>query len=539
MDNENKDSTDVATPSSTSASSQPSNPPRTINPSLLDRHSDYHGDPQQSRNRFTFETTASKRTPFNNARDLEPRKAAGNADILARAKEMGMKVWSLEKMQRQIKTMFGMPNESQPLAGHGLRAKGAMATSKGDREAELSRMLKNERINGPSDRDSAIALNEIIPFKGYHIYIRDMDERTKPIMVRDYPKPVNDELSEWPQFQSVGVGKCPFVPEPESPSRQEHGKQKAVEEESRKRPMMQARPAPRTRGAVVRDDAEAQSARSTAQHRPLEESKDGGNASVPPPARMPMPAFCPPPRINAKPVSPAKVTGARLFGGEPAASGMQPSNITSAIRSQMISSTAAGPGAKAGTSKEVHGLKRKVLEKNAGPAPTSIQVSHKAIDAVGDGRAEKSIPTMRHSRRQAREPLIHIDEETTQSEADEDVWRAEEVIRKQKQPKEVPEKKNAKPGYCENCREKYDDFDDVSLLHTIVIVKTYNLPSTSLVGSIASSLSPQKTGKTWTGCFPSWGGSSRSKTRMTSSPVITLLHLYPVIQPRTFHIRIS
>ncbi|KAI5297550.1 hypothetical protein KEM56_004738, partial [Ascosphaera pollenicola] len=49
---------------------------------------------------------------------------------------------------------------------------------------------------------------------------------------------------------------------------------------------------------------------------------------------------------------------------EPAASGVQPSNITSAIRSQMISSTAAGTGAKAATSKEVHELKRKVLENN-------------------------------------------------------------------------------------------------------------------------------------------------------------------------------
>ncbi len=389
---------------------------------------------------------------------------------------MGMKVWPLEKLQRAITTMFEIPIESQLHTGPGMRAKGTSAISRGDREAELSRMLRNERINGPSDRDSSIALNETVPFKGYHIYIRDMDERTKPIMVRDYPKPAQDELSEWPQFQCVGIGKCPFVPESNPSTRQEHEKAKAREEELRRRTKVQTQSAPRTRAAAVRDDAEPQSVKNPGHHRPLAELRDGGNASVPPPSRMPTQAFCPPPRINAKIISPAKAArnpianiGTCLFGGEPAASGIQPSNITSAIRSQMISSTAAAPGAKAGTSKEVHGLKRKVLEKNSGPAPASIQIRHGPIDPIGDGRAEKTIPAARHSRRQAQEPLIHIDEETTHSEADEDVWMAQEVRTKNKQSTEVLEKKNAKPGYCENCREKYDDFDDVSALHAITL----------------------------------------------------------------------
>jgi len=472
VDNDTKDANEPATPSSTSTSSQPTNSSRTINPSLLDRPSNYQGEPQ-TRKRFTFEASASRRAPPINARDVEPRKSANNIDILARAKEMGMKVWPSEKLQRAIRTMFEIPDESQLHAGQGLGAKGASVISKGDREAELSRMLKNERINGPSDRDSSIALNETVPFKGYHIYVRDMDERTKPIMIRDYNKPVHDELSEWPQFQCVGVGKCPFVPEPDPSTRQELEKAKAREEELRRRTKSQTRPAPRTRAAVMRDDAEAQSVRNPGHQKPLQELRDGGNTSVPPPPRMPTQAFCPPPQTNTKTASPGKATresianiGTRLFGGEPAASGMQPSNITSAIRSQMISSTAAAPGAKAGTSKEVHGLKRKVLEKNSGPAPSGIQTRRGQHDTIGDGRAEKTIPAARQSRRQAQGPLIHIDEETTQSGADEDVWMAEGVRNKAKESTEALEK-NAKPGYCENCREKYDDFDDVSTFHAV------------------------------------------------------------------------
>ena len=410
----------------------------------------------------------SRRAPLSNLRDVEPRRNAGNADILVRAREMGMKIWPLEKLQRAVHTMFEIPNESQIHTGNVTRAKGTVTTGKGDREADLSRMLKNERINGPSDRDANTASTEVIPFKGYHIYVRDMDERTKPILVRDYPKPAKDEYSEWPQFHCVTTGKCPFVPEADQPTRQEIEKAKAREEELRAKAKFEARAAPRTRAATSRMPVQEDLVKAVPQPRPLEELRDGGNASMQQQAKMPTKAFCPPPPVNSKAKSPLKAvkeamanTGTRMFGGEPAASGMQPSNITSAIRSQMISSTAAAPGAKAGTSKEVHGLKRKVLERNSGPALTNVQTRQRSIDLVGQGRAERTIPAIRQSRRPMHEPLIHIDEETTQSEEDEDVWIAEDARDKEKQSKKASEKRNEKPGYCENCKEKYDDFDDV------------------------------------------------------------------------------
>ena len=364
--------------------------------------------------------------------------------------------------------MLEVPSESQSQAGNLLRTKGVISAPKGDREAELSRMLQNERINGPSDRDATVAVKETIPFKGHHIYVRDMDEKTKPILVRDYPKPARDECGDWPQFHSVGSGKCPFVPEADPPTRQEFERAKAREQELRARAKPGGRVFPRTRAATIRAHDEAESTQKVPQQRPLEELKNGGNASMERQAKMPTKEFCPPPPIDVV-KSPTRVvregvanTGIKMFGGEPAASGMQPSNITSAIRSQMISSTAAAPGAKTGTSKEIHGLKRKVLEKNTGPALTNVQTRQRSVDPTGRGRAERTIPAARQTRRQLREPLIHIDEETTQSEEDDDVWTTEEVRGKSKQLEKALEKKNARPGYCENCRDKYDDFDDVS-----------------------------------------------------------------------------
>ncbi|KAK4693072.1 regulatory subunit for Cdc7p protein kinase, partial [Lecanoromycetidae sp. Uapishka_2] len=466
--NDSRDATDSTMPSSTSTSSQGTGQPRTINPALLDRQQDTFGQPLQSKNKFTFEAPGSKRTLLNGLRESEPRKGnTGNTDMLLKADQMGMKIWQLEKLQRIMNTMSNIPSESQVQGGNTGRTKGANAAAQFDRAADLSRMLRDERLHGPSDRDASIALNELIPFKGHYIYIRDIDERSKPIMVRDYPKAGQGEDGDWPQFHSVAVGKCPFVPDVDLATRRELQRERAREDESRASAKADTQPAPRTRAATSRQDAEVQSAKfQVPQRRPLQEVRDRVNITATEVIKPTMEASCPrPPIAGTKVISPSKAARdaahptPKLFGGEPAASGMQPSNITSAIQSQMISSTAAQPGAKAGTSKEVHGLKRKVLEKNSAPALNQIQTRQKSLDPSGNGRAERTIPPYRWTRNQTQRPMTHIDEESTQSEEDEDVWLAQQQQEK-KMLKKASEKKEPKPGYCENCREKYDDFDD-------------------------------------------------------------------------------
>lgn len=427
------------------------------------------------RNKFTFEAATSKKTGLGGLNDVvESRKAnSGNTDILLKAKEMGIKLWQLEKLSRVVNSMFDVPNDTPAQNGNAARSKGVNAATRLEREPDLSRMLRNERLNGPSDRDPTVALSVLIPFKGPFLYIRDIDERTKPIMVKDYPRPAIQEEGEWPQFRSARQGRCPFV---EDPSRQELESENRARAEEQAVARAEARTAPRTRAATIREGADAGVAMAASQKRPLEQTRNMPNTLIPPPARMPkMPThdFCPPPIITRSPTKAAKDAstnpGPTLFGGEPAASGLQQSNVTSAIRSQMISSTAAAPGAKAGTSKEVHGLKRKVLEKNTRPPLNSIQTRQRNIDTAGTARAEKNIPMARQTRRHAPEPLIHIDEESTQSEEDEDVWLGEDLRRKEKELKKVEKEKDMKgkemrEGYCENCRKKYEHFDDVSSL---------------------------------------------------------------------------
>lgn len=402
-------------------------------------------------------------------RDSEPKRSnASNIDILSKAREMGMKIWQLEKLRRIMSSMFDTLAESKSQPGRGARNLANLAGLREEKGADLSRMLRNEQLNGPSDRDSAVTSMEIIPFKGPYIYVRDMDERTKPMIVKEYPKVSRSENGEWPQFRSVSAGKCPFIEE--APSKIELERAKARKEEISEEEELQS--PPRTHAATVRGKVQGGSHKipsiKTGRNQCFQELENA-DPLVPSVEKKPNEIFrAPSLEVLAGRRSPLKglkkvpaTIGPRMFGGEPAASGLQTSNVTSAIRSQMISSTAAAPGAKAGTSKEFQGLKRKVLERNSGPAPGSIHVSQRISDTLGSTRVERSLAVPRRSRAKVQEKLIYIDEESTQSEAEEDVWRLDEVKRVRGRSSRSVEKKDVKPGYCENCRDKYEDFDAV------------------------------------------------------------------------------
>ena len=465
-DSGTKSPTEIIVPPVAGTGSRNTGQSRTINPSLLERQSEaqYQSQAQQTRSRFTFDPAPGRKAVSSSARDVEQRRQnGGNADILSRAREMGMKIWQLEKLQRVTNTIFDPPTESQAQHGHktcsNMPAKGV--PNPDSRNADLSHMLRNERLNGPSDLDSTVATRELVSFKGPYIYVRDMDEKTKPILVREYPKPQYKEDGEWPQFRSASHGKCPFLED----GRLELERARAREQELLTRAKAETQRAPRTRAAAAAELCRPEVTQGVTKRQPLNEAKRGVNPLLPAPEQLSAKELCPPPtttNIKTEPESRynPRVAPLRLFGGEPAASGLQASNVTSAIRSQMISSTAAAPGAKAGISKEVHGLKRKVLEKNSGPALSNMQANQRTAAPSITARAPGNINTQ--SRRKAQEVLVHIDEESTQSEEEEDVWIANEVQRAEVVASKHKVVKDLKPGYCENCREKYDDFDQVS-----------------------------------------------------------------------------
>ncbi|KAJ5720431.1 uncharacterized protein N7483_008365 [Penicillium malachiteum] len=398
---------------------------QTVNPSLLERNTD-------SQRHVSLKNDA--------------RRDQGTMDVLQRARQMGMKIWALEKLQRMIITI----NDNGYLGGQNDAASRSKATggstASGRGENDLSRVLRQELLNGPSDRDPFSSM-EMIIFKGPFIYIHDMNEKTKPVMVREYSRVANRQEGTWPQFRSAPLGKCPFIDEP--PSRKEHDRQrqKQAQKEKEEKAANESRPKISQTAVSQKVDTKVQTELVKVQREQDEKSTSKTDLSTKPlldeaHERKSSESFIPThfPR-----------TGPFYTGREPAASGVQPSNVTSAIRSQMISSTAAAPGAKAGLSKEVHGLKRKVLEKGTG-AISNGSMAAPQNPSIGKMALYRGTHT---DTRRVMEVRRADKENSNPSEVAGTKRRRDSQELEQKKPRRDP-----KPGYCENCRDKFDDFEE-------------------------------------------------------------------------------
>ncbi|KAJ5835860.1 Regulatory subunit Dfp1/Him1 central region [Penicillium robsamsonii] len=424
------ESTTPTEPESTTDATNGDSNIQTVNPSLLERNGETH-------------LHASLKT--------ETRRDQVTMDILQRARQMGMKIWALEKLQRMITTINDSDIGAQyEQAARNKAAGGTTANERG--ENDLSRVLRQELLNGPSDRDPLTSM-EMIIFKGPFVYIHDMNEKTKPVMVREYSRVARRQDGSWPQFRSAPLGKCPFIDEP--PSRKEYDRHRLRQlHKEKKAASLKADGTAKTKAAVPVQAPESV-ATEIAHSQPLAKQEERVSPPIQNEIQKPSvdetherkssESFIPPhfPR-----------TGPFYAGHEPAASGVQPSNMTSAIRSQMISSTAAAPGAKAGLSKEVHGLKRKVLEKGTGGFAVG---SMAAPQRRGDGVAP--VPTKNNINPPGKVNIPHNEDEAKQSEV-----AGSKRQREDKDEQKKPERRrDPKPGYCENCRDKFDDFEEHTL----------------------------------------------------------------------------
>jgi len=367
---------------------------------------------------------------------------------------MGCKIWKLEKLERMLFTMFSQETGDQ--APHPLTRQQPANARK---EADLSQLLQHEKKHGAVDQQW---MSDMVPFRGCYIFVHDMDEVTRPVMMRDYPKAPMKEQGKWPQLRVNAPGRCPFFDEPEKDKR---ARTVEKQQEIKKEWEMKGR----TRAAAAAKQA-AEEEPSPVEAGILKENNNlakrvQNQSEVVAQETAPAKPMDPPtgkpvlkrgstdnlPLFGSAQASLRKMP--RLAGGEPVASGVQPSNVTSAIKSQMISSTAAAPGAKAGPSKEFNALKRKVLERNNMPAAYLNDVRA----AINGGAAA---PKRKADALQLidEEAVVITDEEQSQQQTEqaEPRRKASTVVRKKKTAREL------KPGYCENCREKFNDFDEVS-----------------------------------------------------------------------------
>ncbi|ODA82288.1 hypothetical protein RJ55_00795 [Drechmeria coniospora] len=410
--------------------------PQTINPSLLDRNT-------AARRKLLYDFRQAS-VSSQQLGDPARRQKARNNDVLHKAREMGKKIWSLEKFQTMLSVLLEAEGHQGGHATRSASVRNHYGVSKASQEPNLFQLLYNERINGPSDRDPTAVSRELVYFKGPFIHIWDMDEKQKPVLVREYLKVASKQDGDWPQFRSVGNGRCPFVEEVDVPTKEQR--------KLREREKAQAAAAAAAAASIRKEESpvpilkppQIPTTKPFPGKRTLTEMEDGQNKLIR--AATQRELFNGDKAMDSRPQNAfiSRAEGGRLFAGEPVASGMQPSNVTSAIRSQMISSTSGKNGVKAGTSKEMHGLQRKVLQK---AAPASQDPSSRRLAEVSMDVASSRSTTLS---RQTSKAVQGQDDDSQRNEAKD----------KRSQCQALKSKKDLKPGYCENCQDKFRDFDE-------------------------------------------------------------------------------
>lgn len=404
---------------------------KTIDPSLLNRTE------SNGKKKVLLETTSARRISGQGQEEGIRRPKTRHVDLLHRALEMNKKIWSLEKLQK-ILEMLGP--DAFALSQRGAQDR---SNSKQAEQKNLLQLLQNERVHGPSDRDPTVVTKEMHYFKGPYIYVFDIEEKTKPIMVREYAKVADKTKGEWPQFRVVSQGRCPFVEDYE-----------AKEERPQTRPKERVVKAAVEAAAPTLRPPEIPPPKTVVGKRNFAEVEDGHNRGAAAPQEEAFEEAFDLTKIgNHSHGFMSRVRATRFVAGqEPEASGLQRSKATSAIRSQMISSTSGVLGVKAGTSKEFHGLQRKVLQKASTPTVSQDLSSRRLADMSHDSNTFVRSASLGHSHRK-----LDMVEEMEQAKPKERLRRTVTAPPKVKQKARDP-----KPGYCENCNDKFEDFDEVS-----------------------------------------------------------------------------
>ncbi|KAL5598567.1 hypothetical protein BROUX41_003506 [Berkeleyomyces rouxiae] len=390
--------------------------PQTINPSLLERQ-------QQDVRRRLFADLPSKHS-----------KPARSTDVLIRAQEMGKKVYNVEKLHRILINLLDVDVNGS--------AGGARQSTHGG--TTIDQMIESERMARAYDMEKGS--NEMHILRGPFIYVHDMQERCKPIMAREYPSVIDKRDGEWPQFRSVANGRCPFVEDVEA--HREARATRAKEKEREARAQRAAAVAANATSAPRLRPARDQSPQTVTGKRNRDEAADslGNPEQFSRVTSMSRQGSWDKLSVAGKLVEnpfTGKAPGGKLVAGEPVASGIQNATVTSAIRSQLISSTSGTLGAKAGTSREMLGLQRKVL-KISGPSTSHTEGSSRRVHTEPSHEATSG-------RSASRGVTEAVTEEAGSKERKSGLQKVQVPER---------EKRELKPGFCENCQSKFRDFDE-------------------------------------------------------------------------------
>lgn len=116
-------------------------------------------------------------------------------DILVKARNFGMKVWTLDKFRTVISNLLGIEVNTDP-----------------KKQQNLSQML--EKAPHLTERDTMTARDNFhfFPKNTAYILVEDATGEHRPIMVQEWTKPVTEnDAIPWPVLYGQLEGRCPFT----------------------------------------------------------------------------------------------------------------------------------------------------------------------------------------------------------------------------------------------------------------------------------------------------------------------------------------
>lgn len=122
-------------------------------------------------------------------RQFSTSKTYPNNDIFHDAVSLKIKVWDYDKVFRFLKNLGVSDSASQ------------------ERTGNLSNLLKEEKIFGSADRDPNAKREDLHYLEKNFIYIYDLSQAVRPIAVREWSS------DSYPAFYYTLDGKCPFIPD--------------------------------------------------------------------------------------------------------------------------------------------------------------------------------------------------------------------------------------------------------------------------------------------------------------------------------------
>lgn len=110
-------------------------------------------------------------------------------DIFNDAANLKIKVWDYDKVFRFLKNL------------------GVSDTTENEAPGNLSNLLREEKIFGLKDRDPTARRDDLHYLERNYIYVYDLSQAVRPIAVREWPS------ENYPLFYNTLDGRCPFIAE--------------------------------------------------------------------------------------------------------------------------------------------------------------------------------------------------------------------------------------------------------------------------------------------------------------------------------------